>query len=192
MLQAEYQIRKPFPGIRYPVNFTSSTSSEFSKKSMPHVAPNMMVHQKELYVLLADDDSDDRDFFVEAVEESGLPVKIETAEDGEALLKLLKNSGKLPDIIFLDLNMPNKNGRECLGEIRKTQEYLNIPVVIYSTSSSSNDIDDTFKKGANLYVSKPSSFNELKTLAKTVLNLDWNVYKPNSNRKNFVYSNKTL
>ncbi|WP_158860259.1 response regulator [Lunatibacter salilacus] len=142
------------------------------------------------FIVLADDDADDRDLFSEAVANSGTKVKMETARDGVELIELLKSKNKLPDLIFLDLNMPNKNGRDCLIEIRKSAELRHIPVVIYSTSSSRIDIDFTYENGANLFVSKPSSFRELVQIAKTVLALDWKKYQPKSNKDQYVFSLK--
>lgn len=142
------------------------------------------------FVVLADDDADDRDLFSEALANSGTKVKMETARDGVELIELLRSKNKLPDLIFLDLNMPNKNGRDCLIEIRNSMELKHIPVVIYSTSSSLMDIDFTYENGANLFVSKPSSFRELVQTAKKVLALDWKKYQPKSNKDQYVFSLK--
>ena len=88
--------------------------------------------------------------------------------------------------------MPHKSGFECLLEIRQTDRLKHIPVVIYSTSSSIKDIEETFEKGANLYVKKPSSFQDLENITSRVLQLDWNKYKPHASRQQFVFSSKTL
>lgn len=142
------------------------------------------------FIVLADDDADDRDLFSEALANSGTKVKMETARDGVELIELLRSKNKLPELIFLDLNMPNKNGRDCLIEIRNSEELKHIPVVIYSTSSSRMDIDFTYENGANLFVSKPSSFRELVQTAKKVMALDWKKYQPKSNKDQYVFSLK--
>lgn len=139
-------------------------------------------------IILADDDADDRDLFSEAVAACGFNVKVETVEDGVELINLIKNKNKIPDLIFLDLNMPNKDGKESLIEIRKSQELNHVPVIIYSTSSSQLDIEFTFEKGANLFISKPSSFSELVQIARKVLALDWKEFKPKSNKDQYVFS----
>lgn len=146
---------------------------------------------KPVVIFLADDDSDDRAMFEEVIEEIDATIQLFCAEDGMVLLQLL-NTEKypLPHLIFLDLNMPNKNGKECLDEIRKSEHLKNIPIVIYSTSSSPKDIEDTFEKGANLYVRKPSSFNELRKITKEVLCMDWEYHKPFVKRNGFVFSDK--
>jgi CheY-like chemotaxis protein len=87
--------------------------------------------------------------------------------------------------------MPHKSGIECLAEIRQDQRLQHIPVVIYSTSSSLKDINDTFDKGANLYVKKPNSFSELRLITAKVLALNWNKYKPYFSRSQFLFSSKT-
>lgn len=148
-------------------------------------------NSKPLRIMLADDDADDRDLFAEAVAESGLHTSLSFAEDGIRLLEMLTANENFPDVIFLDLNMPNKTGKECLIAIRKNNKLRNIPVVIYSTSSSQKDIDDTWENGANLYIRKPSSFKEMMEIAAKVLALDWDDYKPNSTKSNFVFTLKS-
>jgi CheY-like chemotaxis protein len=144
-----------------------------------------------LLIFLADDDADDRAMFEEVITEIDPAIRLICAEDGGVLLKMLQSENVLlPHLIFLDLNMPNKNGKECLDEIRKSEQLKHIPVVIYSTSSSPKDIDDTFEKGANLYVRKPSSFNELRSITKDVLSMDWELHKPFSTKNIFVFSYK--
>ncbi len=153
---------------------------------------NLNKQIQSISVILADDDADDRDLFKEAIESKSLNANLEFAEDGKHLIEILSNSNPLPHIIFLDLNMPHKSGFECLLEIRQTDRLKHIPVVIYSTSSSIKDIEETFEKGANLYVKKPSSFQDLENITSRVLQLDWNKYKPHASRQQFVFSSKTL
>jgi CheY-like chemotaxis protein len=148
---------------------------------------------KPIIVFLADDDSDDRAMFEEVITEIDSSIQLTCAEDGRVLLQLLESrKSPLPHLIFLDLNMPNKNGKECLDEIRKSERLKNIPIVIYSTSSSPKDIDETFEKGANLYVRKPSSFNELRAITSDVLSLDWEKHKPFCAKNIFVFSYKAI
>lgn len=142
-------------------------------------------------VFLVDDDVDDREMFAEAVADLDIQVHLICAEDGLALFsKLMELNAVLPDLIFLDLNMPNMNGKECLDKIRKSEQFQHIPVVIYSTSSSVNDVEDTFSKGANLYVRKPFSYQELKTITKSVLTIDWSMHPPYGFRNDFLFTIK--
>lgn len=112
-------------------------------------------------ILLADDDADDRELFEEALSDIHPGAVLTTAQDGEELMFILRNYHK-PDLLFLDLNMPRKNGKECLHEIATTPELRNIPIVIYSTSVNPLDIDETFSLGAKLFFRKPNSYEELK------------------------------
>jgi CheY-like chemotaxis protein len=115
----------------------------------------LLLNKKPMKVLLADDDQDDRDFFKEAIEELKLPVDLEFAVNGMELMSILTSSSdKLPDLIFLDLNMPIKNGQECLEELKSNQKLQHIPVIIYSTSDGREHIDKTYKHGASLYIKK--------------------------------------
>ena len=118
-----------------------------------------------LYILLADDDEADRLIFKEAFSEMKIKTVIHTVNDGVQLMDWIsKNSNNLPNLLFLDLNMPKKNGFECLKEIRKNESLNEISIAIYSTSSSAKDIEETFLNGANIYIHKPNNFNELKAV----------------------------
>jgi len=146
---------------------------------------------RDVRVLLADDDADDRDFFMDAVSEVAPNVKVETVTNGEQLIHRLSNGLPLPHIIFLDLNMPVKDGHECLEEIRGNDKFRHIPIVIYSTSSSNEHIEETYAGGASLYVRKPDSFGDLKAIAKKILTLDWDDHQRPS-RENFYLTAKTF
>jgi CheY-like chemotaxis protein len=90
---------------------------------------------KQLTILLAEDDQDDRDFFKMALKEIPIPTRLTTVNDGEQLLKYLhENSDYLPDVLFLDLNMPRKSGFECLVEIKENEKLKGLRVVVFSTS----------------------------------------------------------
>ena len=149
----------------------------------------MMVSQKQLRIILADDDQDDRELFTEAISDHK-QVHVDTVEDGIKLMKMLNSSETIPDIIFLDLNMPGKSGKKCLEEIRNNKKLAHVNVVIYSTSASIKDIEDTYLMGANLYIRKPNLFQELTEVIKNVFSLDWNEYKPKTHKKKFVFSIK--
>lgn len=125
-----------------------------------------------LHILLADDDDDDRYFFAQAIQELSGTIKLSTANDGTELLRLLKDTVELPDIIFLDLNMPRKNGLECLEELRQNVHLKNIPVIIYSTSSHPRQVEDTYIKGANLFIQKPDSYTGIKKVLYKVLSIN--------------------
>jgi len=113
-------------------------------------------------LFIADDDPDDVELFVEAVNTVDRSIKCLSAINGEEALKKLKSfTSEFPDMIFLDLNMPRINGRQCLAEIKNSNRLRNIPVVIFSTSSLQHDIDDTKELGASYFFTKPSSFDEL-------------------------------
>ncbi len=118
-------------------------------------------------ILLADDDESDRLLFIEAFEELKIETKVQTVNDGKQLMNYLSQKEiRLPHLIFLDLNMPRKNGLECLKEIRGNEILKDISIAIYSTSASEKDIEETFLHGANVYITKPTDFNILKQLLK--------------------------
>ena len=124
-----------------------------------------------LTILLADDDRDDRYFFDRALKTLPIRTQLVTVENGENLMDyLVKNSNQLPDILFLDLNMPRKNGSECLIEIKSNDKLKQLPVIIYSTSLHENVADVLYKNGAHYYIRK-SNLPELKKILHHVLKL---------------------
>ncbi len=113
-------------------------------------------------VLIVDDDDDDREMFCEAVGKVSTTTKCFHALNGlEALEMLRSGDGELPDMIFLDLNMPRLNGKQCLVQLKQLDHVNNIPVIIYSTSNLKEDRDETLKLGASGFISKPTSFEQL-------------------------------
>jgi len=113
--------------------------------------------------LIVDDDLDDITFFKEAVAESFASSRCLSAFNGEEALELLEaRKEKLPDIIFLDLNMPRMDGKTCLKKIKQHEIFQGIPVVIYTTSSSARHKEETRALGAAHYITKPTSYVELK------------------------------
>lgn len=118
-----------------------------------------------LRILLADDDESDRYIFNEALLEIETNCSIHNVKNGIELLEYLQNDAViLPDILFLDLNMPRKNGLECLKEIRSNEKFKKISIAIYSTSVAEKDVNETFINGANIYIKKPNNFASLKQL----------------------------
>jgi len=138
-------------------------------------------------IVLADDDADDRFLFDEAISELDIKTKLSLFNDGKALMDyLLLPNTILPEIVFLDLNMPIKNGMQCLKEIRANNNLKELCVVIYSTSSSEEDIENTFINGANVYINKPNSFTALKKAIDKVLKINWQYHTSALNRDNFL------
>lgn len=118
-----------------------------------------------LLIYLADDDNEDRMLFKEALDEINMNVHIEDFDNGVTLMdNLLKADKPLPDVIYLDLNMPLMTGDECLHDIKNEPQLSNIPIVIYSTHADISIINELKIKGANLYLVKPNSFAKLKNL----------------------------
>jgi CheY-like chemotaxis protein len=120
-------------------------------------------------VLVAEDDTSDFLFFKDALEKVSSSFSITRAKNGLECINLLKTPNK-PDIIFLDLNMPIKNGLDCLKFIKGSEELQNTPVIIYSTSHYIKNIDEAFKNDAHYYIIKPVSEDMLVELLHTVFN----------------------
>ena len=144
--------------------------------------------EKLKFVLLAEDDDDDQKIFSDAIDEAGLKVKLEIFNNGITLMSFLNGNHELmPDILFLDINMPRKNGIQCLEEIRKNKRWDNLPIIIYSTSSYPPNIEETYSKGADLYFMKPNSFLKLSTNIKTILEKEWQQNHTLRNINNYIF-----
>lgn len=140
-----------------------------------------------ILITLADDDEDDRLFFTDAFDELKINTVVNTFKNGKELLDFLHHPESiLPNIIFLDLNMPILNGVDCLKEIKKSAKFNNIAIAIYSTSSSDQDIENTFVLGANIYIKKPSDFNTLKKVLSEVVTINWQYHTSGLNKDNFL------
>jgi CheY-like chemotaxis protein len=120
-------------------------------------------------IVLADDDEDDCLLFQDVILDLNIIANITIARHGEELLQILQKYNGVPEVIFLDMNMPLLNGLECLKEIRRSPNLKNIPVIILSTSSHSQTVEDVFKEGANLYIRKPDSFDKLRSILENIL-----------------------
>jgi len=111
-------------------------------------------------ILMADDDEDDRDLVRDAFHDAGLPGEIKFVTDGQHLLDYLRGQAghaqpQRPSIILLDLNMPRKDGREALAEIKADHALREIPIVVLTTSQDQQDITATYRLGANSFIAKP-------------------------------------
>ena len=137
-----------------------------------------MNQNRKITLLVAEDDADDR-LLMEKAFKRGMPNKeLAYVEDGVQLMKYLKGEKPFddreafpkPDLILLDLNMPKMDGRSALKEIKSSADLCKIPVVIFTTSQSQDDINYTYRTGGNSYIMKPTSFEELTRLGKELDN----------------------
>lgn len=127
--------------------------------------------QKIKTILLVDDDQDDQLLFQDALSETDNSVDYLSAFNGvEALEKLNSQTIPIPDLIFMDVNMPKMNGIDCLKEIKKSDDFKNIPVMMYSTSSFSEYKKVCFENGAIDYIVKPDDYRLLCDTLKNILN----------------------
>ncbi|MGE6356009.1 response regulator [Flavobacterium sp. NPDC079362] len=132
-------------------------------------------YNSKRFIYMADDDSDDREFFADALSEIERDVILKQAPDGMHLMEslLTLSESELPDFIFLDINMPGKTGLECLQEIRNLSGGLKeVNIVMLSTSSDPENIRRASELGATFYAVKPSCFERLKSLLEEVLSMD--------------------
>ena len=133
----------------------------------------MMNKYKSVEILLVEDNAGDVGLIEEVFEEAKIRNKIHVVEDGEEAMLYLHGEGKLlgsprPDLILLDLNLPKKDGREVLREIKEDNNLKNIPVVVLTTSNAEKDILRTYDLHANAYITKPLDFNEFMKVVESI------------------------
>jgi CheY-like chemotaxis protein len=124
-------------------------------------------------IMMAEDDSEDVDLFKDALTDLEFDISLTVAVNGKELMKQLEQTEVLPEIIFLDLNMPLKNGMVCLEEIRANQRWKDIKVIILSTSSHQDQMKDAYDKGADFYMVKLSNYVDFKNAIAACLQKDW-------------------
>jgi len=140
---------------------------------------------ESLNILLVEDDPDDVFFFSRAVRELNIACALSVAANCREFLALLE-ARKDVDLVFMDINMPQKDGRECLKELKSIEEYRNVPVITFTGSRSERDIDDMYALGAHYHIIKPFSAINYKLALKTVFGIDWKKAQPPLLKKNFV------
>lgn len=144
--------------------------------------------KEPFHIVLADDDEGDLLLFQEALKDLKIKANIKTVKDGVELMEYLsKEDTPLPFLLFLDLNMPCKDGFDCLKEIRASERLREVPVAIYSTSSTESDVEKTFLSGANVYIKKPNDFSTLKQVLHKVVMTAHTYREPPFNIANFLF-----
>ncbi len=133
-------------------------------------------------ILLVEDNEGDIVLTMEALKDSQLPNEVIIKKDGEAALSYLKEMGnsklnQLPDLVLLDINLPKMNGHEVLTEIKSDPTLRKIPIIVLTTSSSENDIQEAYSKHANCYITKPVDVNDFLQITSKIEEFWFNVVK---------------
>ena len=142
----------------------------------------------KLIIALTDDDQDDCEFFIDALGSLDTSLQVLQFENGADLIEHLDSCEKeSPDLIFLDLNMPVMNGKECLRKLRLSYTANKLPVIIPSTSDSERDVIDTYNLGANLYLKKPNDMKTLRQSLSEILCKPWRSDITKTDRNEFIF-----
>lgn len=148
---------------------------------------------KHLNIVLADDDVDDCLFFKEALIGLLFTTHLVTVTDGERLMEMLTAEiNPMPDVIFLDLNMPRKNGFECLSEIKLNSKLKLLPVIVFSTSFEQEVVNLLYQNGAKYFIRKPPEFSLFKKIIQHTVALIAKKEQITSTEENFVITSKNL
>ncbi len=180
LTEADTGEQDPLLPIPAPHNDPGCAEIIISKNGSPFTSPqqypflNQLFYKKnsqKIQILLADDDQEDRLLFKKAVAELPLNTNLVTVDDGEELMELLADkTTEVPTLLFLDLDMPGKNGLECLTQIKENEKLNNLAIVIFSSSTDSGMLQEIHQKGAQRYIRKPSKFSKLKLVIYNAIN----------------------
>ena len=138
------------------------------------------------HIFVADDDPEDHILFQEVIKDLPYLVYLTTAHDGEEAITVLNGLNELPDVMFLDLEMPINNGFECLKEMKKNKKLQSVPVIVFSTSSYPGAVNQCYNDGAHLYIRKPDDFINFKKCIHFVLAINWKSKLTQPPREEFV------
>ncbi|HLG02471.1 MAG TPA: response regulator [Bacteroidia bacterium] len=136
-------------------------------------------------VMIADDDLDDQMLVQEVIQEIDPRIEILIMPDGVKLMHTLQSFAH-PDLLLLDLNMPFKNGMDCLAEIKADPGMKDIPVVVLSTSKSVRDVEQSFALGAHLFLTKPNTYEELRKMIGSLLHIKWEKFRSMLHKRHFM------
>lgn len=129
---------------------------------------------KKIKIILTDDDKEEHSLFQDAMAGLKMSHSLQFFSNGKELIDYFNSEdAEIPHILFLDLNMPIMSGMDCLKYLRSDERFKDLPIAIYSTSSTEKDIEDTFVLGANVYLTKPDNFNKMKEGLNTVMRILW-------------------
>jgi len=145
------------------------------------------MRSKKINILLADDDQGDCLLFKEALNELPVSVKLTIVHNGEEVIEEISKKGKkMPDVLFLDLNMPRKNGFASLGEIKRSNILQDLPVIIFSTTAQMDAVMKVYRDAAHYYICKPTDFAQLKRVLYEALTLITQKNNPLPLKENFM------
>lgn len=169
-----------------------SLSKEFSfahfltRKTNPLPSAEIKWPNRIQSIVLADDDEDDRFVFQDVIDEISAGITVENVSNGLELMNLLKHFA--PDLLFLDLEMPYKNGLECLVKIRNSPPLQKLPVIVFSSTTRPANIQTAYEMGAHLFLIKENSFNEYAAAIQSILQLNWK--EPGLIREQYCINNR--
>lgn len=163
------------------------------KSENSYTAAEDLNDKEPLKIILAEDDKDDQELFIDALEAAEVPSELTTVKNGQELVDTLKDKSEPnPDMIFIDIDMPVKAGIQALEEIKTDDELKDIPAVMLSTWNHPSDVEESLKKGADLYVQKPNSFAGFVLILKKVFLLHWTKTLLDPLRNIFFVSEKNI
>ena len=140
-------------------------------------------------VIIADDDKDDFDILSDIIKSLDIDVIVSRAENGDVLMRLIDK--KIPDLLFLDLILPCKNGKDCIREIRSDRKFDSLPIIVYTSLRDIDSIEFCYRWGTNLFVHKPSDYADIGEIVKRIFSINWKKIRYYPSRSEFVLNPQT-
>jgi response regulator RpfG family c-di-GMP phosphodiesterase len=140
--------------------------------------------EEELNVLMAEDDIDDFEILADAISKVPVKIVLSRAENGDVLMKLIHE--KIPDLLFLDIILPQRDGRDCIREIRSDKKFDSLPIIVYTSLKDLDTIEFCYRWGTNLFVHKPQSYSDIAHIVRKIFAINWKKLQYYPSRNEFV------
>lgn len=140
--------------------------------------------EEQLNVLVAEDDLDDFEILSDAISDLPLKIVLSRAENGDVLMRLIHE--KIPDLLFLDIILPCRNGRDCIREIRSDKKFDALPIIIYTSLKDIDTIEFCYRWGTNFFVHKPHSFTDITEIVRKIFSINWKKIRYYPTRNEYV------
>ena len=140
--------------------------------------------EEELNVVMAEDDNDDFEILADAISKVPVKILLSRAEDGVVLMKLIHE--KIPDLLFLDIILPQRDGRDCIREIRSDKKFDGLPIIVYTSLKDLETVEFCYRWGTNIYVHKPQSYSDIAEIVRKIFSINWKKLQYYPSRSEFV------
>jgi response regulator RpfG family c-di-GMP phosphodiesterase len=140
--------------------------------------------EEVLNVVMAEDDNDDFEILADAIRQVPVKIFLSRAENGVVLMKLIHE--KIPDLLFLDIILPQRDGRDCIREIRSDKKFDGLPIIVYTSLKDLETVEFCYRWGTNIFIHKPQSYSDVAEIVRKIFSINWKKLQYYPSRSEFV------